>query len=145
MCSAAPGYEIKYSVVLVPLVVVDVSIEDHKSRPGLLLFFFQECGKANFLFSRGVPAAVRFLIGRTGVRGEMKYKEYEINIRSEMIDLAVQPLSLRPGEFVERAIQDQHQGVSNPHGVESASFDRRETRKVVSQRCFLVAMEVVIS
>src|SRR5258707_4538700 len=75
----------------------------------------------------------------------MKYKEYEINIRSEMIDLAVQPLSLRPGEFVERAIQDQHQGVSDAHGVETAFFDRRETRKVVSQRGFLLSMEIVIS
>src|SRR5258708_38608915 len=86
MCSAAPGYEIKYSVVLVPLVVVVVSIEADKARPDLLLFFFQECGKANFLFSRGVPAAESFLIGRTGVRGVMKYEEYEIKIRSEMID-----------------------------------------------------------
>jgi len=75
--------------------------------------------------------------------GGDEIQEYEINIRSEMIDLAVQPLSLRPGEFVERAIQDQHQGVSNPHGVEAALFDRWETRKVVSQRGFLVAMEVV--
>src|SRR5258708_17898217 len=77
--------------------------------------------------------------------GVVKYEEHEINIRSEMIDLAAQPFSLRPGEFIERAIQDQHQGVSNPHGVESAFFDRWETRKVVSQVCFLVAIHIVIS
>src|ERR1700739_762081 len=131
--SADPGHEISHSVVLMALVVVDVPVEDDKARPRLLLLFFQVCGQADFIFTRGVPDAESSLIGRTGIRRVVKYEEDEINIWSKIVELAMQPFALRTTEFIERAVENEHQRVSDAHGVEAALLNRRETRKVVSQ------------
>src|SRR5271165_2203948 len=75
----------------------------------------------------------------------MEKKKNEVNVGRDVIELVGQPLALRSGGFVERAIEREDEGIASPDRVIAAVLQIREALEIIAQRDFLFAVQIVIS
>ena len=111
----------------------------------MLLLLFQHPGERSFCGAGGVAAAIDFFIGGTGVRRMVEDEENKIDCVWKRIELTSQPISLRTGKFVERAIKNQHEAIADADGIEAVVGKLWEAREIVWQRDVGIALEIVVS
>ena len=115
--AAASGDEVRYSAMLMALVIVDMPGEHDEAGVGLLLAGLEHMRERLFAGAGRVTAAVLLRVRRAGVRRMMHHDDDEGHVSRNRIELASYPLALRPGDFVEGAVEYQHQAVGNPDRV----------------------------
>ena len=142
--AGSAGDEVSYAAVLVALVVVDVSGENDEAGVGGGLAVFQQFREILFLTAGFVAFADH--VGRgTGVGRMMQHQENEIDAGGKVVELALEPLALRAGDFVERAVKDEDQCVGGADGVVAIFAEVGKALEIICERDLFVAVHFVVA
>ena len=142
--TGSAGDEVSDAAVLVALVVVDVSGEDDEAGGGVGLAGFEHFCEIHFLHAGFVAFAEHAGIG-TGVGRMVEHEEDEIDAGGKVVELVGEPLALRAGELVERAVEDEDERVGGADGIVAALVEIGEMVEVVGERGLFVAVEFVVA
>ena len=123
---------------------MDVTAKHNEVRPGLELAFFQHFRQRLLARARRM-ATPQEAIFRIGVRRMMQQEEDKIDIVGKVIELAGQPLSLRTGRLILRAVQNQRECAARPHGVIAAVLQLRKALEVIPQTGDWILVKLVIA
>ena len=75
----------------------------------------------------------------------MHHEEDEVDVGGKVIELAFQPLALRARYFVERAVENEDQGVGRANRIIAAALQIRKVLEVIQQRGLLIFVELVVA
>ena len=143
--ATAAGDEVGDPAVFVVLVVVNMAAEDDETGAGVLLALFEPGSQRPLGRPGGMAATEDSFVGRTGVGRMVENEKNEIDVVRNVVELPGEPRALRAGEFREGAVQDKHERVGDSYGIEAISAEVRKTLKIVGERGFFIALEVVIA
>src|SRR5208337_1903509 len=145
MRAATARDEISDATVLVALVVVNMAVEDDEARACALLVVFQHFSECLLGWPRGMATAKDFQVGGTGVRRMVENEEHKIHVGGKMIELGREPRTLRAGEFVEIAIENEHERIGDPRGIEAIFLEFREALEIIGEGGIQIAVQIVIA
>ena len=74
----------------------------------------------------------------------VKNNEHEVYIARKMVQLLAEPLPLRAGGLILRAVQHQHKRVAGADRIVAAVLQVGKALEIIGERDFLIAVEIVL-
>src|SRR3989442_1076448 len=107
MRRASTAYKIGHAAVLMPLVVVYMPGENYDAEGSVSLVRLQNFRQRLLMRPSRMSAAKFLLVRRTGIGRMVVHDKHEVNVLRNMIEVVQQPLALRSGNLIERAVEHQ--------------------------------------